>query len=275
MNTLIAPDLDALSRPIGLRAAQVALFLDFDGTLVELAERPELVTVPPGLPSMLTRLEHRLGGALAIVTGRSLDVVDAFLAPARLPTAAAHGTEGRAAGGASFGPSARDSEAVERIVERLAPLVAREPRLLLEKKAGAASLHFRQAPELEALCREAMDTAITGEMGFEVVDGKCVLEARPAGIDKGTAILRLMQQPPFRGRLPVFFGDDRTDEDGFDAMRTVGGIAVKVGRGATSAAYRIPSVSGVLQLLARLSEADMPAEDLAGHFAATTKEARV
>lgn len=253
---LVAPE-----PPAELSAAHVALFLDFDGTLVELAERPELVVVPADLPTILTQLEQRLDGALAIVTGRALGTLDELLAPAQLTVAAAHGTEGRMPGGEAFGPSEAAAAEADRIFAQLASRFAGEPRVILEKKAGAVALHYRQVPELEGQCREAINAVVAEAEGFHIVEGKFVFEARPSGTDKGTAVAALMQLPPFRGRTPVFFGDDRTDEDGFAEVQALGGLGVKVGAGQTSAQYRTNSVTSMRALLDQMVQGDFAFSD--------------
>lgn len=242
---------------------KLAVFLDFDGTLVDLAVRPDLVVVPKRLSRTLENLSGRLDGALAIITGRPMDAVDAFLAPALFSTAAAHGTERRGADGNFVKPAASVIASAQRIAERLNALVSREPRLVLEQKAGAVALHYRQAPELEHLCRIAMQQAVEGEEGFAVVDGKMVVEARPAGVDKGAAIEWFMNNAPFTERLPVFIGDDRTDEDGFAAVTRMGGVAIKVGDGATAASHRLKNPAAVLRLIRELADCEGPAERLA------------
>ena len=261
---LVAPE-----PPAELSAAHISLFLDFDGTLVELAERPELVVVPADLPPILTQLEQRLGGALAIVTGRALGTLDELLAPARLTVAAAHGTEGRLPGGEAFGPSEAAVAEADRIFAQLASRFVGEPRVILEKKAGAVALHYRQVPELEGQCREAINAVVGEAEGFHIVEGKFVFEVRPSGTDKGTAVAALMQLPPFRGRTPVFFGDDRTDEDGFAAVQALGGLGVKVGVGQTSAHYRTNSVTSMRELLDRMVQDDFTFSE---HLTSSTAE---
>lgn len=247
----------------GRSRTKLAMFLDFDGTLVELAERPDLVVVPKQLAHTLERLSVRLNGALAIITGRPLDAVDAFMAPALLPTAAAHGTERRRADGGLVGPPDELLAAAKEIAERLEDLVRTEPRLVLEQKAGAVALHYRQAPELEPRCRAAMEEAIAGRKEFVVVEGKMVFEARPAGVDKGVAVQRFMNEAPFTDRVPVFVGDDKTDEDGFAAVARLGGVAIKVGEGATTASHRLESPAAVIGLLGDLADSERPSERLA------------
>lgn len=241
----------------------LAVFLDFDGTLVELAERPDLVVVPRDLPRTLERLKHRLDGALAIVTGRPLDALDDFMAPVRLPAAAAHGTQRRKSDGSLVQPPISIQSASRQIADRLRPLVQSEPRLVLEQKVGAVALHYRQAPDLEDRCRAVIRDAAAAVGEFVVVEGKKVFEARPAGIDKGAAIAQFMRELPFRSRLPVFLGDDRTDEDGFAAVVGLGGFAIKVGAGATVAAHRLPDVDAVGRLIGDLADCPRPSDRLA------------
>ncbi|MDR3416047.1 MAG: trehalose-phosphatase [Nevskia sp.] len=221
---------------------QAALFLDFDGTLVELADRPEEVRVRPQLRSLLRALAVRQCGALAIVSGRRLADVDAVLAPLLLPGAGLHGAELR--------PRV-DAEATIRhcgeMAEVAAGLSARfnaDPRLRVENKGGAVALHFRGAPERAADCIAAMRELVAGR-AIEMIGGKQVVEARPLGIDKGFALRAIAAEAPFRGRMPVFVGDDVTDEDGFAAAAASGGYAIKVGTGPTRAHYRCRDVQQV------------------------------
>jgi trehalose 6-phosphate phosphatase len=251
---------------------KLAMFLDFDGTLVELAERPDLVVVPKQLARTMERLSSRLGGALAIITGRPLDAVDAYLTPAVLPTAAAHGTERRRADGSVDGPAREILASAEQVADRLMALVLLDPRLVLERKAGAVALHYRQAPELEHRCRAAMQAAVGARKELAIVEGKMVLEARPTAVDKGVAVQRFMSEVPFSGRVPVFVGDDRTDEDGFAAVGRLGGVAIKVGNGATTASHRLENPAAVIRLVGHLADSERPSERLAEWLAEVSME---
>jgi trehalose 6-phosphate phosphatase len=233
---------------------RIVVFADFDGTLVSIADRPEDIIVPPGLPGSLAGLAARLHGALAIITGRPIDAIDRFLAPGRFAVAGGHGTERRRADGSILMPDAALQAASARIGARLAQLAQSDARLVLEIKAAAVGLHFRQAPELEAVCRRAMDAAVQDEPLFIVVAGKMVLEARPAALNKGIAVRDFLAEPPFAGRLPLFVGDDRTDEDGFAVAQAKGGLGVKVGAGETSARRRLAGPPAVLDLFAALGD---------------------
>lgn len=215
-----------------------ALFLDFDGTLVDIAPQPELVKVPEGLVELLRALSDKLDGALAIVSGRRLADIDEFLAPLRLPAAAEHGAQQRCADGRLVAQAAPDLHDITRIARAL---TTQHAGLRVEVKSAAVALHYRHAPELETLCIETMAEAVKRAPGVELLQGKCVLEAKPAGVNKGTAIAAFMAQPPFAGRLPLFAGDDTTDEAGFATIRALGGEGIKIGDGASLARHRIAS----------------------------------
>lgn len=218
--------------------ADHALFLDFDGTLTNIAAQPHQVKVPVGLPPTLQALHRLLGGALAIVTGREQADVDGFLAPLTLPMASEHGAQVRWADGSSAAAQALDLSPVLAAAQALA---GQHPQLVLEAKRASVALHFRQAQHLEVLCRETLEQAMYELSGVELLHGKCVFEVKAAGIHKGHAIAAFMQRPPFAGRVPVFVGDDVTDEAGFAAVMALGGLAIKVGEGPSQAPYRCTS----------------------------------
>lgn len=218
-----------------------ALFADFDGTLVEIADRPEAVVVDAALRDTLIRLREGLGGALAVVSGRRIADIDGFLRLEGLAAAGLHGLERREADGVSTAPER--SPAIAVLHERLLPLVAAHPGSRLEDKGASLALHWRQAPQFEAVLQSGMQQAAAGLDGLSLVAGKRVLEAKPAGIDKGSAISRFMDAPPFHSRLPIFAGDDVTDEDGFTTVNALGGLTIKIGDGETRASYRASSVS--------------------------------
>ncbi len=215
-----------------------ALFLDFDGTLVDIAPLPDEVIVPPGLLEALEALGTYLGGAIALISGRPLEQIDGYLHPLKLPSAGVHGAERRGANGEVTLLSTQPLQQVEDAAHALA---AEHPQLLVEVKRGSVALHYRQAPELEDRCIAAMQTAVEESPGMSLLKGKMVVEAKPGGASKGFAIEAFMQEAPFAGRRPVFVGDDVTDEVGFATVQRLQGLGVKVGEGPSVAWQRIES----------------------------------
>lgn len=205
-----------------------ALFLDVDGTLIEIAEAPDAVHVDEGVGSLLARLSESLDGALALASGRSLDVLDRFFAPLALPAAGLHGLERRSAGGAvSRSDGSAALEPARRDLERF---VGEHPGTLLEDKSATLALHYRRAATAEAPAREAMEQARAAlGSGYRVQEGKMVLELKPHRPNKRTVVEDFMAEAPFRDRVPVFIGDDITDEEGFEAAQSGGGAAIVVG----------------------------------------------
>ena len=223
-----------------------ALFLDFDGTLVALASQPELVEVPLGLTNTLAALYRQTNGALALVSGRALFDLDGFLAPLLLPASGEHGAQRRTAGGLLISAPPVDLKQVLQAAEGLTYI---HPGLKLERKNLALSLHYRHAPELENLCLEVMREAVERSAGIELMLGKFVIDLKPSGFSKGTAIAAFMNEEPFAGRIPIFAGDDVTDEAGFEQVQRMGGDAIKVGPGPTVARHRCVSVAQLVEWL--------------------------
>ena len=215
-----------------------ALFLDFDGTLVDIAEHPHDVEVPSALVPTLRSLSEYLGGAVAVISGRPISQIDDFLRPLQLAAAGVHGAERRSSGGQLTLLSTHPLDVVEQAARKLA---AQNAGLLVESKRGSLALHYRQAPELEELCLSTMQQAVQESPGITLLRGKMVVEAKPGGASKGGAIEKFMREPPFAGRAPLFVGDDITDEVGFSTVQRLGGLGVKVGEGATVAWQRIAS----------------------------------
>ncbi len=238
-----------------------AMFLDFDGTLAEIAARPDLVVIDKRLPEALRALRDALDGAVAIISGRPRAELDAMLAPLVLPIAGLHGLERRRADGSMVSHNGLIRE-IEQVRRSLTKAVAGLAGLQLEDKGLSLALHYRGAPERHDECRAIMDKALDEHRDcLDLLNGKMVFEIRPKGIDKGHAIEAFLDEPPFSGRIPVFVGDDITDEDGFAVVNRLGGITVHVGAtAATGASWRVSSVD---RLLAWLQES-------ASHIAADT-----
>jgi len=239
------------SSPLPEWDVRQALFLDVDGTLLEIMQHPDDVQAEPGLTQLLAAASRSLGGALALVSGRSIASLDRIFVPLCLPAAGLHGLERRDARGRVHYPAGY-ADRIGAARRELLDFVQSEPGLLLEDKGAALALHYRNAPALEDACRRRMQSAraVAGE-DFHVQHGKMVLELKPTGEDKGTAVTAFMAEPPFAGRQPVFIGDDVTDEDGFRAVNAIGGLSIRVGQSADSAARLV--VADVPEILAWLS----------------------
>lgn len=225
-----------------------ALFLDVDGTLLPIAPHPDAVSVAPELLELLRGIEHRSGGALALVSGRSIANLDALFAPLQLPSAGIHGLERRGADGVLH---RRDvAEQLVPLRRRAAGYAAERQGLLLEDKGQSLALHFRGAPQFEAEAEDFLRGLVAGADDLELTHGKMVLEVKPSGANKGTAIDAFLQEPPFAGRQPVFIGDDVTDEDGFAVVNRHGGLSLRVGPPReTAAAYGLADEAAVLTWL--------------------------
>jgi trehalose 6-phosphate phosphatase len=242
----------ASSRPA--LPALPALFLDFDGTLVDIAATPEGVFVSLQLRNALARLRERLGGAVALVSGRSIATLDAHFAPFVFDAAGLHGLEVRVGGRIleREPPSHRLRSAVELLRQR----VTEWPSAIVEDKGQSVAVHWRLAAEAEAPIRMLLEevSAALGE-DFRIQWGKAVAEILPVGYHKGGAIDVLMDLPPFAGRTPIVFGDDVTDEDAFRIVNARNGYSVKVGPEETAATFRLPHAQAVRALLTRWSQA--------------------
>lgn len=213
-----------------------ALFLDFDGTMVDIAPQPHAVEVPEPLIGVLGRLNDYLQGAVAVISGRPIEQIDAFLRPLKLAVAGVHGAERRGADGALHLLQTHPLDAIE---EAACTLAASHPGLLMENKRGSIALHYRQRPELADLCLRTMQEAVDASPGMTLLKGKMVVEAKPGGASKGRVIEDFLREPPFAGRTPVFIGDDITDEAGFSTVQRLGGLGIKVGAGSTVAWRRL------------------------------------
>ena len=233
-----------------LPQANIALFLDVDGTLLEIAATPSAVRVPAALRNTLQLAAKREDGALALVSGRTIAELDRLFAPLVFPAAGLHGFEVRDAQGHVSSPEV-DTALLDPARDVIRELIKHYKGLLLEDKGSALAVHFRQAPQHERAAMEVM-----GELAhqlrdkFVLRDGRCVMELTPRGFSKRGAIESFMRQAPFAGRVPLFIGDDVTDEDGFEAVNALGGYSVRVGDlAATAAKFRFSSVSAVVAWL--------------------------
>lgn len=214
-----------------------ALLFDIDGTLIDLAPTPDAVHVPSDLRRTLQRLYDMTGGALALVSGRNLGNIDTIFHPLWLPAVGAHGAEIRFSRDGA--PMRVDAKLGNSLKSRFAAIADLDPGILLEDKGHSLAIHYRLAPK----CQDAIYKAITAIRAdlpaapIEVLAGKCVVEIKPSGFSKATAVRALMARAPFAGRHPVFLGDDVTDDTVFAIMPDLGGTAFSVGR-------RIPGLDG-------------------------------
>lgn len=207
---------------------RAALLLDLDGTLLDIAPTPDSVVVPPDLPPVLRRLRARCGEALAVITGRPLAQVDALLGSAPYAVAAEHGSTIRHAPDAPV-ERAPLPEPPAGWLETASALVALHPGALVEPKAHGFVLHYRLAPPAGAAFKALLDRLVTDASGdFTIMAAHMAWEVRPRGVDKGTAVTALMRRAPFAGRVPVFIGDDVTDEDAMRVARAMGGMGLRV-----------------------------------------------
>ena len=240
-----------LTTPPSVSVAEHALFLDVDGTLLDIADTPDAVAASAELCAVLKRLEPRLSGALALVSGRPIADIDAIFTPLRLPVAGLHGLERRDAG--AHVHHARSDGGLDDIKATLQTFVQDHDGALLEDKRVSLALHYRQAPGAEADARELAQSLIAERDDLHMLAGKMVFEIKPVHVDKGVAIDRFMEEPPFAGRIPIFVGDDVTDEDGFSAVNARDGVSIRVGpRTQTNARHRIVNVRSVIEWLANI-----------------------
>jgi trehalose 6-phosphate phosphatase len=226
-----------------------AYFLDVDGTLIDIAETPDAVRVDTVLLDLIARLHQASRGAVALISGRALSDLEHRLGALRLPLAGQHGLERRdAAGRLWIHPAPPAAKCA--IIEALTPVLARHPGLLLEDKGLTLALHYRLAPHLASYARRLMlRLAGAAGAGLEVQFGKRVAEVKPSGIDKGTAVSEYLAESPFKGRRPVFIGDDLNDEHAFAEVNKLDGISIKVGKGGSCARFRLRDVAAVRRWL--------------------------
>ncbi|MFN2260260.1 MAG: trehalose-phosphatase [Parasphingopyxis sp.] len=231
--------------------ARLSLFLDFDGTLVPIAARPDAIQPRPGLVDLLHDVSRRLDGRLVLVSGRSIADLDRHLGRNGIAIVGSHGHELRFANGETVARSLdRDLSEIKAALEARAGDL---PGLEIEMKRYGIALHYRQAPDLADKVR-ALAGELADALGLSVKHGKMVAEILPRGADKGEAVRAIMTREAFAGTIPLFIGDDITDEDGFRAAQQLGGLGVLVGeREGSAAAARLPSHEEVWQLLERMA----------------------
>lgn len=230
-----------------------AYFFDLDGTLIEFAETPTAVRVTEELRSSLEQLHELVGGAVALLTGRPIVEIDRMFPHRRLPAAGQHGAERRNAVGlvTSHAP-VQDLGPARQL---LAQAIFDKPGLLLEDKGLSLALHYRRAPDLAGFVHQTMEALLADlDAEYTLQQGKSVLELKPAGKDKGIAVLEFMAEAPFAGRIPAFVGDDATDEYGFATVNELRGYSIKVGAGETRARWRLDNVKAVQQWLRSISD---------------------
>lgn len=235
-------------------STQWSVFLDVDGCLVDFQPRPEAVRIPATLLQVLEKLQDTLGGALAIVSGRTLDDLDRLFKPLQLPCAGQYGFERRSADGAIHGAPMPPPQLVERARRASFDLQPQLPGLRVEDKIVSFALHYREAPELAPAVEQAAHSiAATLEGAFEVQEGAMVREIKPVTTNKGMAVNLFRREVPFRERMPVFLGDDIADESAFAAVNSAGGISVCIGCARpTQARYALPAPADAREWLVQL-----------------------
>jgi trehalose 6-phosphate phosphatase len=212
-----------------LLAPNTALFLDIDGTLVEFAPRPEDVRIPPAVLETITTLRRRLGGALAVVSGRALTDIDRLFAPLQLAASGQHGSEARLAPGSEDQVFAAHQVALGAVMAEVQPHLATHPEIRVEHKGLSIAFHYRGAEVEGPALRTVLAAAVARHDMLQLLDSHLCYDVRPHEANKGKAVTRFMGGDPFAGRMPVYIGDDRTDEDGFAVSLALGGRAILVG----------------------------------------------
>jgi trehalose 6-phosphate phosphatase len=247
------------AQPVGspplLPLDRIALFLDLDGTLIEIAPRPGDVVVAPNLLSLLESLHSKTKGALAVVSGRPIAGIDQVLAPLHLPAAGTHGAELRdtAGGAVQMVGTAMPGNLRDRLSVIVKELQSQWHGISIEDKTSTLAIHYRQALEAEPALRAALD-GLSLPAGWQVLGGHCVYEIRASDWHKGAAVTSLCKTRTFVGRQPVFVGDDRTDLDGITAAISLGGHGIAVGGlDAPGAEWSLPDVPAVHDWLRRLT----------------------
>ncbi|MDE2092161.1 MAG: trehalose-phosphatase [Gammaproteobacteria bacterium] len=233
--------------------ADLAFFLDVDGTLLPIAETPAAVSPSATVCALLSKLMAVSSGAVALISGRSLAELDRLFCGQHFPAAGQHGSERRDARGKVTRVESH-VVALGALRALMQELTQSDARLLLEDKGMSLALHYRRAPERGLELLDKIRQALNGYPQFKLQPGKMVLEVRPAGISKAHAVQAFMSETPFLHHVPVFIGDDVTDEDGFAVVNQLGGISIKVGSGSSIAHYRATGTDAVRHWLMACSE---------------------
>lgn len=218
-----------------------ALFLDFDGTLAPLQDDPDTVALPPNGEACLLQLSKLLDGALVLISGRDVRDLSART-PQDVWRAGGHGLEVCRPGEA---PNLNQAQVSQTLLEEVEAVIARYEETRVEQKGRVLAIHYRQNPQAGPALFEDLKTIIAAVEDYKIQHGKMVIELKPSGTDKGTALKLLMQQAPFQGRIPVMVGDDTTDEDAMAAAISLGGFGIKVGAGETCAKHRLDDPAAV------------------------------
>jgi trehalose 6-phosphate phosphatase len=227
---------------------RAALFLDFDGTLVDLAPRPDAITVDAGLPDLLAGLSRQMGGALALVSGRAVDDLRRHLTAFSGVIVGGHGAEWRLA--ATTEPRVHvEASDLAAMTQAAGDFAATHPDLLLERKPTGLVLHYRAAPARQGDVERFAHSLAAHHPAFETHASKMAVEMRPLGVGKDKALADLMALPVFANRIPVIFGDDTTDEPAMVWAQDRGGVGIKVGPGPTQAVHRLNAPVDVLATL--------------------------
>ncbi|AXU94880.1 MAG TPA: trehalose-phosphatase [Erwinia persicina] len=231
-----------------LAATRYAFFFDVDGTLAAIKPRPDEVSIPAQVLDNLNRLAQRCEGAVALISGRPIEQLDALASPLVLPMAGVHGAERRNSEG-HISRLRLQPATVTALSQALNTAMAVLPGTQLESKGMAFALHYRQAPQHQQAVEQLADSLVARFPELVQQPGKCVVELKPRGVNKGAAIEEFMQHPPFAGRVPVFLGDDLTDEAGFNVVNAMEGISIKVGAGTSAAQGHLSDVAAVYHWL--------------------------
>jgi trehalose 6-phosphate phosphatase len=256
MHEVGKPGVEDLGRVL-TNSAEYALFIDIDGTLLDMAPKPDEAVVPAGLVGTLTRLERRFGGAVALVTGRRVADADRFFAPLRLVTSGVHGAEARTRPGGETALLA--APVPPGMLQAVHAIAEREPGILVEEKGAGVAVHYRNAPHMRPAIERDLGRIVGEWQDFAVRCGRKVLELVPRGHSKGTGLGSLMHLPAFSGRRPIMIGDDHGDEPAMRMAQCLGGFGLKVaGEHFDRSRADFDSAAGVRSWLAALADRASP-----------------